>query len=160
MFLNGRFHGANASEKWPELGEQLNNYNVTLECIDLMVDWAELFPGDIKFKTGEGGLTESKMFVNTGKDTRHTALDLLGAWIAGTKLADHTALISALFAQGSEGVYAIKRIKRPAKPGDDGFVTFEIAHKVADSWGVETDRGILPAQEIRLLMRAALVPSH
>jgi hypothetical protein len=142
------------------MGEQLNNYTVTLECIDLMVDWAEFHSGDIKFKIDDGGLTESKVFVNTGNNTRHTALDLLGAWIAGTKLADHTALISALFAPGSESTYAIKRIKRPTKAGDDGFVTFEIAHKVSDSWAVETDRGILPALEIRLMMRAGLLPVH
>ena len=138
----------------------MSDYTVTLECIDLIVDWAEFYPGDIKFKIGDGGLTESLMFVNTGHGTHHTALELLGAWIAGSKLADHTALISELFEPGSESKYAIKLIKRPARAGDDGFVTFEIAHKVSDSWGVETDRGVLPAMEIRLLMRAELTPTH
>lgn len=138
----------------------MSDYTVTLECIDLMVDWTEFHEGEIKFKTGDGGLTEAKMFVNTGKDTHHSALELLGAWIQGTKLADHTALISALFAPDSESKYAVKKIRRPAQAGDNGFVTFEIAHKVSDSWGVETDRGVLAATEIRLLMRAELTPMH
>jgi hypothetical protein len=138
----------------------LSDYTVTLECIDLMVDWAEFFPGEIKFKIGDGGLTDSKMFVNTGTGAQHTALDLLGAWIEGSKIADHGALISALFAPDSESKYAVKMIKRPKSPGEGGFVTFEVAHKVADSWGVETDRGILPARDIRLLMRAELTPTH
>ena len=100
------------------MGEQLSYYTVTLECIDLMVDWAEFFPGEIKFKTGDGGLTESEMFVNTADNTHHTALGLLGYWIAGRKLADHTALISELFEPGSESKYAVKRIKRPASAGE------------------------------------------
>lgn len=141
-------------------GGVLSDYTVTLECIDLMVDWADNHEGDIKFTIGDGGLTESKMFVNVGKDTRHTALELLGAWIAGTKLADHTALIAELFAPDSESKYAVKKIKRPTQSGETGFVTFEIAHKVSDSWGVDTDRGVLNAGEIRLLMRAELTPMH
>ena len=125
-----------------------------------MVDWAEVFPGEIKFVTAGGDLTESKMFVNPDQSTRHTALDLLGIWTVGNKIGDHTDLVAALFAPGSEAKFTIKRIRRPTRAGEGGFATFEAGLDVTEPWGVETDRGILPAQKITLLIRVELMPVH
>ncbi len=138
----------------------MSDYTATIGCVDLKVDWAETQNEGVAVQFGDGGLTESKIFMNYGEKTHHNALELLGAWMESHHFAGPEALVNELFAPGSEEKFTILAITRPQKPGDSGFVDFDAGFNVIDSWCVLTNRGTLPARRIQLIMRVSIVPTN
>ncbi len=138
----------------------MSDYTATIGCVDLKVDWAETQDGEVAVQIGDDGLTESKVFLNYGKKTHHNSLELLGSWMETHNFANPDALINELFERGSEDKFTILNITRPQKPGDSGFVDFDVGFDVIDSWCVLTDKGMLPARRIQLIMRASIYPTN
>jgi hypothetical protein len=137
----------------------MTDYAARFDCIDSVIEFTE--PGaDIKLALDDDGLTESKVFINTGTGQAHSALDMVGAWLTTHRFRDHNELALALFAPGSEDKFTMFRIERPKAAGTPGFAEFEVALDVVDSWSVKTNVGLKPASRIRLAMRLSLEPVH
>lgn len=137
----------------------MGDYAARFDCYDSVIFFTEPSDG-IQLALESDDLTEAKIFVNSGKGTYHTALDLMGAWLASHKFKDHNELAAALFEPGAEDKFTMFRIERPKGPGESGFAEFEVALDVADSWCVKTNRGVLSARRIQLAMRLTLDPVH
>ena len=138
----------------------MSDYTATIGCVDLKVEWAETPDNEIIIRYEDGGLTESKIFMNYKNKTHHNALELLGSWMETHNFANPNALINELFEQGSEEKFTISKITRPQEAGGSGFVDFDVVFDVTDSWSVLTDKGALPAKRIQLMMRASIYPTN
>jgi hypothetical protein len=138
----------------------MSDYTANIGCLDLKVDWAETQSDDVAVQYDDGGLTEAKIFMNTGKTTYHDSLELLGMWMENHEFPDPDTLVNELFAQGSEENFVIVDITRPQKPGESGFVDFEIGFDITDSWCVLTNKGTLPVKYIQLVMRVSILPTN
>ena len=138
----------------------MSDYTATIGCVDIKVDWAETQDNEIIIHYEDGGLTESKIFLNYKNETHHNALELLGSWMENHNFANPSALINELFERGSEEKFTILQITRPTEPGGSGFVDFDVVFDVTDSWCVMPDKGALPAKRIQLIMRASIYPTN
>jgi hypothetical protein len=138
----------------------MTDYAARFDCIDSVIDFSQPANGITLALDEAVGLTESKVFVNTGTGQAHSALDMVGAWLTTHRFQDHNELALALFAPGSEDKFTMFRIERPKGAGDTGFAEFEVALDVVDSWSVKTNQGLKPAVKIRLAMRLSLEPVH